>query len=172
MSKTILFLALQSLQPNDYLKFVSQATGLAENKVIERRLLYWALFPGDKNVRGVLDYNYEKPVVRDILQRVQKLYADDPNMIRYCDAALSGEAKKNAEAYFNDNPAESRPGPAASAPQSTPVSASTPSVSPAPKIPVVETPASAVERRTPVWSWVFGITALIVIVAVALKRRA
>lgn len=112
VSKAILFVALQSLPADDYLQFVDKAVGLAENRTIKKRLLKWALFPADKNVRGVLDYNYNKPVVKDILQRVEVLYADDPNMVKYCEATLSGESKKEAEAYLNDNPSELRPVPA------------------------------------------------------------
>jgi hypothetical protein len=51
---------------------------------------------------------------------------------------------------------------------STPV----PTATPAPTTPVAQTPAIAAERRSPVWPWVVGILALVVIVAFALKRRA
>jgi hypothetical protein len=110
--KTILFVAFQSIPSDNYLEFLDRATVLAQTKVINRQLLKWALFPGDKNVRGVLDYNYEKPVVKNILQGVKALYADDPSMLQYCDAVLSGQAKKGAEGYFNEVPADARPNPA------------------------------------------------------------
>ena len=110
--QVILFAAFQSMPSESYLQFLDKAASLAQTNVINKRLFKWALFPADKNVRGVLDYNYEKPVAKDILQRVKVLYADDPSMVKYCDAALSGEAKKGAEAYFNDNPADARPSPA------------------------------------------------------------
>jgi hypothetical protein len=51
-------------------------------------------------------------VVRDILQRVEILYASDPNMVNYCKTVLSGESKRSAEKYFNENPNDPRPGPA------------------------------------------------------------
>ncbi len=110
--KTILFVAFQSLPSGSYLRFLDKATVLAQTNVISRQLLKWALFPGDKNVRGVIDYNYESPVVQSILQKAKVLYADDPSMVQYCDAALSGQAKKSAETYLNDVPADARPGPA------------------------------------------------------------
>jgi hypothetical protein len=61
--------------------------------------------------------------------------------------------------------------PAATPAPSTPV----PTATPAPSIPAVtvaESPAPVVERKAPVWPWLVGILALIVIVALALKRRA
>jgi hypothetical protein len=112
LSKTILFVSFQSLPIDDYLQFLDQAVGLAENKIIDKQLLNWALLPWDKNVRGVLDYNYEKPVVKDILHRVKSLYPGDPSMTRLCDGVLSGRAKKEDEAYFNEVPADHRPFPA------------------------------------------------------------
>jgi len=112
MSKTVLFLAFQSLPTDDYLQFLDQAVGLAENKIIDKQLLDWALLPWNKNVRGVLAYNYEKPVVKDILQRVKVLYADDPNMVGLYSGVLSGTAKKEMEEYYNEVPTDSRPVPA------------------------------------------------------------
>lgn len=54
-----------------------------------------------------------------------------------------------------------------------PVPTATPDVSLSPTVPVAQSPATAIERKAPVWPWVVGgILALIVIVAVALKRRA
>ena len=47
-----------------------------------------------------------------------------------------------------------------------------PASSPQPATSVAQTPAVPVEHKSPVWPWVAGILALIVIVAVALKRRA
>lgn len=190
VSKAILFVACQSLRPDDYLQFLNQAVGLAEQQTINKRLLKWGLFAADKNVRGVLDYNYDKPVARDILQRVKVLYADDRDMVNYCNATLSGETKRKVEKYFNDNPSEPRPPvttaavnptpavPATATPAkatptpTTPVPTSTPIASTAPATPVAQTPAVPVEERAPVWPWLVGILALIVIVAVALKRRA
>jgi hypothetical protein len=110
--QTILFAAFQSIPADKYLQFLDKAVALAQSNVISKRLLKWALLPADKNVRGVLDYNYQKPVVKDILQRVKVLYADDPNMIGFCNDVLSGQSKKDDEAYFNDNPADPRPNPA------------------------------------------------------------
>lgn len=53
---------------------------------------------------------------------------------------------------------------------STPVATSTPALS-SPVPAVAESPAPMVERKSPAWPWVVGILALIVIVAVVLKRR-
>lgn len=74
-------------------------------------------------------------------------------------------------------PVDAEPEPTSAAPApvkalSTPVPTSTPVASPAPTTPVAEAPAPVVERKAPVWPWVVGILALVVIVAVALKRRA
>lgn len=68
-------------------------------------------------------------------------------------------------------PQQSVTPPAATPTRSTPVPSATPASStPAPTI--AESPVPVVERQAPVWPWVVGILALVVIVAVALKRRA
>ena len=56
--------------------------------------------------------------------------------------------------------------------ESTPVAIATPPVAPSPTTPFPQTPALPSERKSPVWPWVVGMLALVVIVAVALKRRA
>lgn len=69
----------------------------------------------------------------------------------------------------------SEPGKAINTPAPMPIvdpSQVKPSASQSPAMPVAQTPAPAVERTAPVWPWIVGILALIVIVAVALKRRA
>lgn len=53
----------------------------------------------------------------------------------------------------------------------TPGPSATPAASQQPATPVVQTPSAPIEHRAPVWPWVVGILALVVIVAVALKRR-
>lgn len=55
---------------------------------------------------------------------------------------------------------------------STPAPTAIPAASSPPPAPVAQTPAVPTERRVPVWPWVVGILALIVIVALVLKRRA
>ena len=62
--------------------------------------------------------------------------------------------------------------PGASNATPTAVPAASPLASPAPTTPVAQTPAATVQQRAPAWPWLIGIAALIVIVAVALKRRA
>lgn len=54
----------------------------------------------------------------------------------------------------------------------TRVPSATPAASPQSVMPIAQTPTATVEHRVPIWPWVVGILALIVIVAVVLKRRA
>jgi hypothetical protein len=112
LDKAVLFVACQTMSSDSYLRFLNRAAELAQSNVISKQLLKWALFPADKHVRGVLDYNYDKPIVKDILRKVKALYVDDPNMIAFCNNVLSGQSKRDDEAYFNDNPADPRPIPA------------------------------------------------------------
>jgi len=183
VNKTILFVAMQSLSTDNYLQFLDKAVGLAEAKSVDKHLLKWALFPADKNVRGVLDYNYDKPIARDILQRVKLLYAGDQDMVNYCNATLSGETKRNAERYFNDNPSEPRPPVIAAAMNSAPavptaavptpitsVPTSMPIASPAPTAPVAKAPVAVVEKA-PMWPWVVGIVVFITILTLVFKRH-
>ncbi|HSI14837.1 MAG TPA: hypothetical protein VK961_22480 [Chthoniobacter sp.] len=109
MEKTILFIAMQSSSVDDYLRFLDRACELTTNHVLDRQLLKYALFPGDKNLRGLLDATHDRSITKSILRKAQILYADDQNMARYCSAALSGETERNTRAYFDDNPQESRP---------------------------------------------------------------
>lgn len=54
----------------------------------------------------------------------------------------------------------------------TPVPSAAPPTAPTPVTPIAQTPAPTVEHKSPMWPWLVGIVALIVIVTVALKRRA
>jgi hypothetical protein len=54
----------------------------------------------------------------------------------------------------------------------TPVTTAKPIISPAPITQVDQTPSPTVQRRAPVWPWLVGIAALVVVVAVVSKRRA
>ena len=111
--QAIILMAFESsLTPDQYLQFVDQVTGLVGNKVVDKQFLLWALFPTDKNMRQVFAYNYDKPVVKDILSKVKALYPEKPGLSQFCDSVLSGAAKQESEAYLNDNPAETRPKPA------------------------------------------------------------
>jgi hypothetical protein len=112
-SKAVFLLAAESsLSSENYLQFLNQTVELVQNKIIDKQFLHWAIFPADKNVRGVLVYNYTKPIVKDILQKVKVLYADDPNMLNYCNAVLSGDAKKTSEDYYGQVPSDSKSAPA------------------------------------------------------------
>jgi len=62
-------------------------------------------------------------------------------------------------------PAAATPAPA------TPAPSAAPAASPSPTTPVVQTPAVPSEHSAPVWPWVVGILALVLVVALALKRR-
>jgi hypothetical protein len=85
--------------------------------------------------------------------------------------SLNVVASKNLTAVAPPAPPDATP--IASIPTPAPPVPNTPPVaSSSPTTPVVETPAVPVERKSPVWPWVVGILALIVIVTVALKRRA
>lgn len=87
--------------------------------------------------------------------------------------AAQAEPKGKAVALVDASQPQAPPPTAQATPMpSTPVPASTPIASPAPTTPVAQKPATQVEQRGLVWPWLVGIVALIVIVAVALKRRA
>lgn len=57
-------------------------------------------------------------------------------------------------------------------PVAMPTPRTTPVTAPQPTTPAAQTPALPAEHKSPVWPWLVGIVALVVIVAVALKRRA
>lgn len=83
------------------------------------------------------------------------------------DAAEPMEGRPSVQAA----PRPQQPTPTASVP-ATPVPSAPPAASPQPATPIAQTPARVVERKLPLWPWVVGIAALLVIVAFALKRRA
>lgn len=70
------------------------------------------------------------------------------------------------------NPPAKADGNAPPPPKDQPPVAATPAASPLPPTPIAQTPASAIERQAPMWPWVAGILALVVIVTMVLKRRA
>lgn len=79
----------------------------------------------------------------------------------------------NLRTASNEQPRQSSPTPAAttlapSVPDQTPK----PNASPLVSTPVPQTPAATIEHNTALWPWLVGIATLIVIVMVALKRRA
>ena len=78
-------------------------------------------------------------------------------------AAVFAPDAKSHEAAPSQLPAT--PAPATPVPTATPAPSS-------PTPTTAESPAPVVERKSPVWPWLVGILALVVIVAVALKRRA
>jgi len=108
VSKAILFVAMQSLPPQDYLRFLEQATTLAEAGIVNRRLLKWALFPADANVRGIVEYNYTNQAVNSILTRAKVIYSSDPSITEYFDAVLAGKIARESRAYLDSNPREPR----------------------------------------------------------------
>jgi len=161
-TKAIVLEAFESsLNTDNYLQFLDQAAGLAQQGQINKTLLMWSLTPSDKNVRGILEYNFDKPIVKDILQKAKVVYANDPNMLKYCDDILSGAAKKGAETYFNDNTADQRPPQAASTPNPSQTETSTSgSVSSSPN----PTNVSSVNSARSFWAsetgfpfWIYGI---------------
>jgi hypothetical protein len=166
--KTILFVALQSLPQDNYLQFLNQATGLAQSGAVNKQLLKWALFPSDKNQRGVLDYNYNKPLVKIILQKVKTLYANDPDMVKFCNDVLSGATKQNDETYFTNNPDETRPVPAEQTANQTPKAALLPNagstngtVMPSSQSAAIQQTSTATESKREMWPWAVGALVLV-----------
>lgn len=132
-----------------------------------------------------------KPLLPLLKQRMQEIEATLPpsEKQRYLSnlqvAVDQAEGKRPAKAPVAMN--SSGPLGAASQPQQEPSPAPTsvpierlppstpvPTATPAPSSPALapaESPAPVIERKSPVWPWLVGILALVVIVAVALKRR-
>lgn len=96
-------------------------------------------------------------------ERVKGLVNFTPDLaLRWHASAAAGKTPVDASSVAIPQPA----------PVPSPTPAVPPAVSPSPTTPVAQTPAPASDQKTPVWPWLVGILALVVIVAIALKRRA
>lgn len=109
MAKAIFMVTLQALPPESYLKVLDKSVELAEKGKLEKPLLYWALFPQQKNVRGILSENYKQPEVIRIVNRSKVLFANDKIRVGFFDAILSGEVKKNDDKLFDDGAFGNKP---------------------------------------------------------------
>jgi hypothetical protein len=118
------------------------------------------------------------PVIRGFASELRQ---DSREEVRTAaQSVLSSIGSDSAEmSRFPAKPAEVSPPPpadvkpaAATPTTSTPAPPLTPIASPASMVPVPQTPAPMVERKSPVWPWLVGMLALVVIIAFALKRRA
>jgi hypothetical protein len=115
------------------------------------------------------------PAAAEALPELQRFLAQlraqsgdfrDINTLERAVRVVSGQTDAPSPRAPQATPVAATPSPA------TPVPSATPTASPQPATRVAQAPVTAVEHRTPVWPWVVGILALVVIVAVALKRRA
>lgn len=177
---------VQGLPDSEYLPFVAEsfrhiALGTFPPSVATR-LLYPAA-----GKEGFLPVNYDNAELAGALRAALPLFSD-PDDKAFAQKILSGAAKQEylkwtadqglqarppvTTAAVNPIPDPAAPTPAVATPtSSTPVPTATPVASTrAPK--VAESPALLIERKSLVWPWLVGILALVVIVAVALKRRA
>jgi len=178
-AKTILFVAAQNLDEESYIRFMSSAVILFKNGSIKNnRILSWALTPREKHLRGLLTDNYRRPEVISILQKSKEVFAGDEHfehMPHFIDGILSGNVQKKYADFAVRS--ESTPPPRSTLEPSKNVSprAGRPENTPAAKMSKAtsgETPALSTERQMPVWPWVVGLFALIVIVPIVLKCRA
>ena len=182
IAKIIFVHACQNMAPENYIKFLNEAASQYDQKNISKTVLTVAIYPNGK-LECLLSDNYRNKDVINFCQHAQRIWADDPQMVDMFRVILSGEAKKsnddmrkagalNVPELKLGSSATPNPPAAAAPPRSQTLSQTPPAASPSATTPVAETPAAPVERKSPVWPWVVGMLALVVIVAVALKRRA
>lgn len=161
-----------------------------------------ALISPRHELTGLFARNYQQPRVREVLEKAKRLWVAqstfgkvrEPDLAKAIDETLTGRTAlwldRQKERYPDEYPnnlkspalagggplsnenvaVETPPGitPAPTAPVAIPKQSASPSSSE----PVAPAPAVVGEKRAPIWPWVVGIAALVVIVAVALKRRA
>lgn len=180
--QSLVALAAEQLNPRTYLSFVTLICDkIAAKQVAPDIIETFLLSEGPK--KGFFAFNYDAPEVRSIIARFKQLVPGSKSDVRgLLDGIESGKARdtllmwQKVEGGSGPELLERRENGQApantTAPPTTPVPPSTPNASPAPTAPVAQTPVAVVERKSSAWPWLVGILALVVIVAVALKRRA
>ena len=175
----------ESLSPSDYVDFLNTLCDLVVSRGIPQFNID-SIADGDTQKHGFLACNYDNPRVAAVIRKLEALSIakrpNDPEEKEFFAQMKSGKMKQDLVKHWQ-HVGERMPERLVSnkiqTPQpnssllTTPPNASV--GSPAPLTPSAQAPASSdltVERRAPVWPWVVGILALLVIVAFALKRRA
>ena len=109
ISQTVLFLSYRSLSPDSYVGFLDKAVDYAAKGVVSKKVLKWILTPEEGPMDDVLADNYQHPLVRSILERARKIFADDPKMASYYASYLSGEMRRNLDRARIDAPFDISP---------------------------------------------------------------
>jgi hypothetical protein len=178
-SQTILFVAARGLDRESYIKFASTAVDLFRRGAIkDNRILKWALMPPEKHLRGFIGDEYQRPEIRRLLQEAKAVFASDKSfadMLPFIDGVLSGDVQRKyadfAARSESTPPSRSISSPGLNAPQLQPESHTT-SAAPTPTTLGGQKNAAVVDRKASAWPWaVGGMLSLLVILAVAWKRR-
>jgi hypothetical protein len=184
--QTLVAIAAQGLAPRDYIRFVSLVCDQVAAKKVSPDVIQTFLLSKQRK-SGFFAVNYDAPEVRALVAKFKQLVPADKSDLRsLLNGIESGKAKNTflmwqkaedaptpevlgADVFPADGSAKEKAAAPASSPampvQSTPPAAS---AQPTPSAP---TPAARVEPSALVWPWLVGIAAVIVIAALALKRR-
>lgn len=96
MQKALLLALAHKLDPAQYRDFLSFVVTQAEQGHIEKRELNWAIFPPYPQLADVWSNSYQEPQTVSAVQKVKKLFADDPAMQSHCERLLSGELMRES----------------------------------------------------------------------------
>lgn len=140
-------------------KVVPKVSGLLLVDLLRNPNAQWKPIDFDRNAPDPNGYF----IAAEDAERVKGLGNFTPDLaLRWLASAAAGKTPIDASAVPIPEPA----------PEPSPTPSVPPAASPSPTAPVAQTPAPVVERGAPVWLWVVGIAALIVIALLVWKRRA
>jgi len=184
IKRSILISTLSGLSPESYLRAINHGLDLYDRKQLDTWDIRQVTTPFGK-LAGLLTDNYQEPRVRAILIRLRAALSTDPNIARGIDSVLSGEAKRGLDeqrAAFSKMPNEVPPVIMLEKTESTMpqrkeedhnlnLDASLPKRGETESGGFDHGLVSTVKSKMNGWPWVVSAAALIVIVALVLKRR-
>lgn len=182
--RKLLLATIEALPDEEYLPFVSQSLRLYANGQLPMAIGEDFIFPYKSNKEGFLAMNYQEQELASALRAALPRLSKNPDVKPFVERVLSGAAMRRyvermLEQGLPPRPpvmaaAAASPSPIATTPNAAPPSPPVPTAKPMASSPaptVTEIPAPVVERKLPLWPWLVGILALVLIVAFALKRE-
>jgi hypothetical protein len=126
MRRTFVIVAAHALPPEQYRHFLDSMVGYAEKGDVTKQELKWVIAPPYTPLFRVWINTWDDPQTRSVVERVKRLFVDEPSMRSYCDRLLTGELKEESIRVEKamTNPPQTLDGlPPTVTPQSSPQSA-------------------------------------------------
>ena len=91
LERAVLLVSARILAPNEYRNYLDLMLDYAEAGLLEKREMKWAIFPSSPTLANSWATTWTDTQTKVAVNRVQKLFVDDPDMQSHCARLLSGE---------------------------------------------------------------------------------